>query len=135
MKILIVEDDAVVAIMQRLWITKTFNCEAKVVSNGLEALNYLDENTIEKPDENYLILLDLNMPVMNGWEFLSMLEQRKYPGRLSVIVVTSSKFKEDYERAKKSPLVIDFLNKPIGPNCLQKYIIDGKLQVHLKEID
>ncbi|WP_081209331.1 response regulator [Salegentibacter sediminis] len=120
--ILIIEDDAVVAIMQKMWITKTFNRKAEVFSNGLEAVNFLDEQIIKKPSENYLILLDLNMPVMNGWEFLEVLKQRDYPFQLAVVVVTSSKFQEDYERAKKSPLVIDFLNKPIGPNSLKKFL-------------
>ncbi|MBZ9728659.1 response regulator [Salegentibacter sp. JZCK2] len=135
MKILIIEDDAVVAIMQKMWIAKTFNYKAELFSNGLEAVNFLDKELIDKPDETYLILLDLNMPVMNGWEFLEALEQRDYSAKVSVIVVTSSKFREDYEKAKESPLVIDFLNKPIGPNSLKKFIKEGELQFSHKKME
>ncbi|HSP12953.1 MAG TPA: response regulator [Salegentibacter sp.] len=129
MKILIIEDDAVVAIMQKMWIAKTCNCKAEVFSNGLDAVNYLDRQVKEGIKESYLILLDLNMPVMDGWEFLEVLEEKDYPGQISVVVVTSSKFREDYERAIKSTLVIDFLNKPIGPDSLQKFIQEGQLHL------
>lgn len=135
MKILIIEDDAVVAVMQKMWIAKTFNCNAEVFSNGLEAVNFLDNQVIENPEESYLILLDLNMPVMNGWEFLEVMDQRDYPGQLFVVVVTSSKFKEDYKRAIESPLVIDFLNKPIGPDSLQKFIKDGEIYLSANKLE
>lgn len=135
MKILIIEDDAVVAIMQKMWIAKTCNCNAEIFSNGLEAVNFLNSQMLEDPEENYLIFLDLNMPVMNGWEFLEVMEQRDYPGQISVVVVTSSKFKEDYKRAIESPLVIDFLNKPIGPDSLQKFIKDGNLNFNADKVE
>ena len=127
MKILIIEDDAVVAIMQKMWVSKSCNCNAEVFSNGLKAVNFLDSQVTDNPEETYLILLDLNMPVMNGWEFLEVLKEKKYPNQISVVVVTSSMFKEDFERAKESPFVIDFQNKPIGPNCLKKFVKEVKL--------
>lgn len=135
MKILIIEDDGVVAVMQKMWITKTSDYAAKILSNGLEAVNYLDSIFKDTPEETYFILLDLNMPIMNGWEFLEILKQRVYASQVSVIVVSSSKFKEDYEMAKKSTLVIDFLHKPIGPNCLKKFFVKGELRLNGKKVE
>ncbi|MEG9328446.1 response regulator [Salinimicrobium catena] len=121
MKILIIEDDAIVAVMQKMWITKVCQCEAEVFSNGQEALEFLDIDCDENPEEDYFIFLDINMPVMNGWNFLQVCEKRSYVSRISVVVVTSSRFVEDYRRAKQSPLVVDFQNKPMDASSILRY--------------
>lgn len=126
MKILIIEDDAIVAVMQKMWITKACECEAEVFPNGLEAIEYLDKEFNINPKEDFLIFLDINMPVMNGWEFLEACEQRPYAHHVSVVVVTSSRFEEDYLKAKRSSLVVDFQNKPIDADSIPGYFSKGK---------
>lgn len=128
MKILIIEDDAIVAVMQRMWITKTCQCNAEIFVNGEEALKFLDADFQETSNEEYLIFLDINMPVMNGWEFLEVCENRIYASRLSVVIVTSSGFEEDILRARKSRLVVDYQNKPIDASRIPDYLqnIDKK---------
>jgi len=54
--------------------------------HGLEVINYLDCQLTYNPEEAYLIFLDLNMPIMNGWEFLEALEQKVYLAQVSVVV-------------------------------------------------
>lgn len=126
MKILIIEDDAIVAVMQKMWITKACNCDAEIFPNGRDAIEFLDVDCDENPEEEYLIFLDINMPVMNGWEFLKACEERAYANRISVVVVTSSRFEEDYHRAIRSPLVVDFQNKPIDANSIPGYLQKSK---------
>jgi len=65
-KILLIDDDAPTNFFNQYILKKhTINCEIVVKTNGLEALEYLETEAL--PD---LILLDINMPIMNGFEFL-----------------------------------------------------------------
>jgi CheY-like chemotaxis protein len=63
-----------------------------------------------------LILLDINMPAMDGWAFLA--EYRKLPAeftcRPKIYLLSSSDYPGDYEKAKDYPEVIDFLEKPLN---------------------
>lgn len=74
------------------------------------ALSNLDK---DQPD---LIFLDLNMPEINGWTFLDILEKDKRPTR--VVIVTSSTSSIDKEKAQKYARVIDFLTKPLTKNTI-----------------
>jgi len=62
------------------------------VGNGEEALDYLRDPTTEKPG---IILLDLNMPKMNGIDFLKIAKQDPALKRIPVIVLTTSKDERD----------------------------------------
>ena len=79
--ILVVEDDLDVA---RLLceVLEAEGYETAIAANGREALDHLRQNN-HRPD---LILLDMMMPVMDGWKFRE--EQRKLPGVASIPVVT-----------------------------------------------
>lgn len=74
------------------------------------ALSNLDK---DQPD---LIFLDLNMPDINGWTFLDILEKDERPTR--VVIVTSSTSIIDKQKAQKYARVIDFLTKPLTKNTI-----------------
>ena len=74
------------------------------------ALSNLDK---DQPD---LIFLDLNMPEINGWTFLDILEKDERPTR--VVIVTSSTSSIDKEKAQKYARVIAFLTKPLTKNTI-----------------
>ncbi|TRO65265.1 response regulator [Christiangramia sabulilitoris] len=63
-------------------------------------------------DENALIFLDLNMPVMNGWDFLEAFRERNINHR--IIILTSSISKVDIEKAKEYPFVQKYMIKPLN---------------------
>jgi len=113
MKILIIEKDAIVSILQKKWISKICKAPPLMFQNGLEAISFLELQALENPSEEFLIFLDLNMPGMNGWEFLDACEHRTSPNKISVVIVTSSKLDKDIKKAFNSPLIIEFLNKPL----------------------
>jgi len=91
--ILLVEDDQV-DIMTVMRSLKEINVTNPVVSkeNGEEALNYLHDPESEKP---CIILLDLNMPIMNGIEFLQVVKHDVHLKRIPVVVLTTSEEQQD----------------------------------------
>jgi CheY-like chemotaxis protein len=108
-------------------ITKaSFSNEIATAKNGEEALKYF--NILKQTNSNgdskkqpQLIFLDLNMPVMGGWDFLdsfSTTEYSDYNGT-KVIILSSTIDPEDLEKSKKYPMVIDFLSKPISKEMLE----------------
>ncbi|MBI4963670.1 MAG: response regulator [Desulfomonile tiedjei] len=87
--ILLVEDDRVdVLSVQRAFRELKIVNPLQVVGNGEEGLDYLRDENNPKP---CLILLDLNMPRMNGVEFLKTIKSDEHLRGLPVIVLTSSK--------------------------------------------
>lgn len=123
-KILLVDDNEADNYLHKLVIAEA-GVTKKVVEqpDGKSALDYLikeDENA--QPE---LIFLDINMPRMNGWEFLEAYEQlslTKRKGTIVVIMLTTSIFPKDRERAEQLPNFSGFLNKPLTEEDLLKVI-------------
>ena len=80
-------------------------------SDGKKALDFLIEN--KRPGVEYLVLLDLNMPIMNGYTFLSNLGVLEYKENVHVVIVSSSIDDYDKKQATSFPYVIDFIEKPL----------------------
>jgi CheY-like chemotaxis protein len=91
--ILLVEDDKVDAmtVTRSLREIHVLN-QVKVAGNGEEALQYLQDSSGELP---CIILLDLNMPKMNGIEFLQIIKQDSAFKKIPVVVLTTSKNEQD----------------------------------------
>jgi CheY-like chemotaxis protein len=112
--ILLIEDDN----LDQMEVTRTLERKnivhkLKVARNGEDALRVLQEKNSEifpgKPD---LILLDLNMPKMNGFEFLGQLRKNDEWKDIKVFVLTTSEEKEDKIAASKLG-VSGFITKPL----------------------
>lgn len=85
-----------------------------VVLNGLEAIKKLKENN-SFPN---LILLDINMPVMDGIDFLRNYKSEGFEGKTKIAMYTSSIREIDKYQALKYEDVFDFINKPISQKKL-----------------
>lgn len=119
LKVLIIDDDDVVVFIQKKMMTAHDIADSpKVFKRALPALTYIEENPNE--DYEYLILLDINMPGMSGWEFLDALEQKPDAERYHVIMVTSSVEERDKKKAAKYKNVREFLEKPINKHSCDK---------------
>ncbi|MFD1079647.1 response regulator, partial [Longispora fulva] len=80
--------------------------------NAPEALNYVRKHNSKTTP--LLILLDINMPKMSGWDFLDLLQKEELEAEPLVVMVTSSINSSDRERAGTYPMVIDYLEKPLN---------------------
>jgi CheY-like chemotaxis protein len=82
-------------------------------SNGRKLLDFF-ETKWENEDEFFpaLMLLDLNMPVMDGFEFLSKFQSLKNSDKCDVVILSSSTRDVDKETSKEYPQVLGYIEKP-----------------------
>jgi CheY-like chemotaxis protein len=117
--ILLIEDDYLTNIYNKKIIENVHvTRHIEVVEDGLQGLNYLmhqgkfAEREVATPD---LILLDINMPKLNGWEFVE--EYRKLNGSrrkdMKIVFLTSSPNPDDMKRAQQIPEIAGFEKKPL----------------------
>jgi CheY-like chemotaxis protein len=91
--ILLVEDDQVDTMTVKRALKEIHVTNPLVhVENGEEAVNYLRDSQHEKP---CIMLLDLNMPIMNGIEFLQVVKHDDQLRRIPVVVLTTSEEQQD----------------------------------------
>lgn len=119
--ILIVDDDPMTVLLTKQVVTNEFtNAEINIAMNGLLALQKIETLMEESKQINQtkipdLIILDLEMPLMSGWEFLEHYTKTFYKKMLEtvIIILSSSIEKTDSEKIKKYPAVIELISKPL----------------------
>lgn len=113
-KILVVDDSEDVHYILERYLKKE-NIEIFSAYNGREALEFLlslDNASLEGfPPKT--VLLDVNMPILNGFEFLEKIAQEPMVENMSIIMLTSSTLEADREKASKYPFVKGYIAKPI----------------------
>ncbi|MFV7234340.1 MULTISPECIES: response regulator [Flavobacterium] len=115
--ILLVEDDEVdVMNVKRAFSKNNIKNPLYVAGNGVEALEMLDDKIIPLPK---IIILDINMPKMNGIEFLKVLRENERLKNISVFVMTTSN--EDSDKIKAYNLnVAGYILKPLS---FEKFVV------------
>lgn len=112
----LVDDDSVFQYLTRKLLLKTAMVkQIKIFNNGQEAIDFLKTVQGRKEEIPEIILLDLSMPVMDGWEFLEeyLMLQPRLEKRITIYIISSSINPRDIERAKKINAVTDFIIKPV----------------------
>ena len=121
-QIMLIDDDAinnfiVINNIKKLNITEDIICAL----NGKEAIEVLSQNIASGQPLPDLILLDINMPIMDGWAFIEefrKLEATEKP-KTNIFMVSSSVYQEDILKAKEFPEIIEFISKPLKADCIK----------------
>jgi CheY-like chemotaxis protein len=129
MCILFIDDDEPTNFLNKL-LVEEMGCAShvQVVTSGEEALEYLTgtgafSNGIDHPRPD-LIFLDINMPGMDGWEFLQ--HYKKLPptqkANIVMVMLTTSLNPDDEKAAKENVEISGFENKPLQREVIQKIL-------------
>ena len=117
----LVDDDDIFVFLTKKVIQQTNLVDLiKVFGNGLDALNFLKENKNNVDELPEIILLDLSMPIMNGWQFLEEYAKLNptLGKKITIYICSSSISPDDIMRAKIISEVSDYIIKPITKDKL-----------------
>lgn len=113
---LIVDDDKIIQRMHTFLLNSAgLSSKPMLFDNGKDALDFISEQNPSR----YLVFLDINMPIMNGWEFLDSINKSILKDDLLIVIVSSSISAADFKKAESYPQVISFLTKPINIDMLK----------------
>lgn len=122
-KIFIIDDDLIFVFLLKKILTK-ISCVDNILhfingKDAFEALKTLNENREILPE---LIFLDINMPVVDGWQFLDLVEQQAFETKLSIYMVSSTISLTEIDKINSNEYIKGFLPKPIEHEKLLKVL-------------
>jgi CheY-like chemotaxis protein len=124
--ILLIDDDEATNYINHRILSR-LDCTEQIqsVQSGRDAIDYITgagkfrEGDYPKPQ---LIFLDINMPAMNGWEFLDRFKSIKAGTEILIVMLTTSLNPEDELLSKKNPAITCFRNKPLTKEIVKEII-------------
>jgi CheY-like chemotaxis protein len=124
---LLIDDDNIANYLSKSLIKKLNICTyIEVVTNGNQALSYIVDNCMGEGKNicPQLILLDINMPGMDGFEFLNAYQELSFENKEKVIIVmlTTSTSQRDIDKLEKYTNVVNFISKPLTEEKLKQII-------------
>jgi two-component system, chemotaxis family, chemotaxis protein CheY len=124
-RVFIIDDDPIHQRIAQIMISK-YNLFDEYFSytEAQGALDFLQENTENSELIPGVILLDLNMPVIDGWDFLEAFEtlKEKLKSIIKIYIVSSSVDEKDLIRSKQYASVKGFISKPLSPDIIRTII-------------
>jgi CheY-like chemotaxis protein len=123
LRILLVDDDEITNFLSSEVLQFYFEkAEITVVMNGEEAMQHLFGQLKLNAPLPDVMLVDINMPYMDGWEFIEILEdsnKEEFSG-IAIFMYTSSVYFEDINRGKNNSLLKNILTKPLDENSINE---------------
>jgi len=124
-RVILIDDDKVINFVNERTIKRANLAEIVMTFvDATETIDYMKENChkICSSGSTILVFLDLNMPVMDGWEFLD--EVKKFPNYSTTVckifILSSSIDPTDVQKANEYSIVQDFISKPLTTAHLEK---------------
>lgn len=120
--VFLIDDDPVTNMINTKLIKKNYNFNVTAFTNAQEALDQLKSWLNSSPDQfPDIIFLDINMPEMDGWEFLSVFQKLPLDTqkKCDVFMLTSSIDLGDMEKCRSYACVREFISKPLTTDKLK----------------
>ncbi len=134
--VFLIDDDEISNFLNKLLLKNLgLDIDVHTAVNGREALSYLEDKNIgQKGEDGFtpaLLILDINMPLMNGWQFLEAFDKRysdEIKKKIVIVMITVSEDERDILRASNNYLVKDYIQKPLSEDrlieILEKYFTE-----------
>lgn len=122
----IVDDDPISVFTTKHALSLGEFCQSIIVfRDGKEAFDKLKAIVVAGERLPEVILLDLNMPVWDGWQFLDEFIQIPIPKKVLIYIISSSNNPEDLRKAENYKQVSNFIIKPVTVEKLQDVLMEG----------
>ncbi|PST85251.1 response regulator [Pedobacter yulinensis] len=119
--LLVIDDDDINIFIIKKIVEKTgYDVDMASQANGKLAIDYLQEMLDTNGPFPDLILIDINMPVLNGWEFIEAYEKMNVDKNPHMYLLSSSVYENDIEKAKTYAIVNGFISKPLAIERLKE---------------
>lgn len=118
---LIIDDDRMTLFLCSVLIRKTVkDAIITTFEKPEQALRFIAENYPLANDEKTVLLLDINMPMLSGWDFIQELLNINPPiiEQFCIYIQSSSVDRRDLEKASSHPYILDFISKPLKKDFL-----------------
>lgn len=122
-RFILVDDDPDCNKLSKLYIQHTFpKVEIVVFTDPNEVLNYIGSEFNKGVEVSAILLLDINMPEMTGWEFLDRFDELslEIKRQFTIYIQSSSVDSRDIERAKENNHITAYLEKPLEISMIKK---------------
>jgi CheY-like chemotaxis protein len=118
MKVMLVDDDPIFTFLFQKLLEQypDANLEFENFPDGFNAVEFFRENKNNKISYPEVLFIDINMPLMNGWELIKAINEENLFGKekVKMYIITSSISKADLNNSKQQINSIEYLTKPIS---------------------
>lgn len=122
MQFIIIDDEPINHLISKMLLSEMLDCrEITSFTNGADALRFLQHDFNCNSGQPTVLLLDLNMPIISGWDFLELFDLYKQglKNSVKIYILSSSIDPGDRNKAMANPNVISFLSKPLTEQLIK----------------
>ncbi|MBY0542914.1 MAG: response regulator [Sphingobacteriaceae bacterium] len=121
--LLVIDDDDINIFIIKKIVEKT-GLDINMVSkgNGQQAIDYIKDSIANPEQFPNLMLIDINMPIMNGWEFIEAYQMLNIQQSVDMYILSSSVYENDIEKTKSYTSVKGFISKPLSIERLKELV-------------
>lgn len=120
-RIVLIDDDSTTNYLNKLIIEKSdLVDEVLSFDSAQEALDFFNQSN--SADDQALVLLDINMPIMSGWQFLDQYQNLQNSKANKIVILTSSINPADKLLAEERKGIMDYKSKPLSMEMLDELV-------------
>ena len=93
-----------------------------IFPDGEKAISFIKQHLSDPETLPDIIFLDINMPVMDGWQFVDEFQRLDLPKKIALYMVSSSVDENDMKRSKDYQVIDDYIIKPVGRSRFEQLL-------------